>query len=133
MKKLLLGIVAVVMGVSLLGALTVTPAWAEDDNKSDKCANTAILKSEDLTCDDGNGSSIIGVLRLVVEIMTIGVGILGVVGITIVGTQYLTAGGNEEQTRKAKRRMFEIVIGIVAYVVLYALLAWLLPGFSPFQ
>ena len=59
--------------------------------------------------------------------MSIGIGILGVIGITIVGIQYLTAGGSEEKTRKAKRRMFEIVIGIVAYVLLYWFLKWLLP------
>ena len=60
--------------------------------------------------------------------MTVGVGILGVIGITIVGIQYLTAGGNEEKTRKAKRRMFEIVIGLVVYVVFYAFLKWLMPA-----
>ena len=62
--------------------------------------------------------------------MTIGIGILGLIGILIVGTQYLTAGGNEEKTKKAKRRMFEIVIGLVAYVVLYSFLRWLLPNFN---
>ena len=62
--------------------------------------------------------------------MSIGVGILGVLGIVIVGIQYLTAGGNEEQTRKAKRRMFEIVIGLVAYVLVYAFLKFLLPTFQ---
>ena len=62
--------------------------------------------------------------------MTIGVGILGVLGITIVGIQYLTAGGNEEKTRKAKRRLFEIVLGLAVYVAIYAILQWLLPGFN---
>lgn len=77
---------------------------------------------------DGD-KGIAGVLTLVVDILTIGVGIFAVIAIVIVGIQYMTAGGNEEQTRKAKRRLFEIVIGVVAYVVLYALLKWL--GFSP--
>jgi type IV secretory pathway VirB2 component (pilin) len=62
--------------------------------------------------------------------MSILVGVLAVIGIVIVGIQYMTAGGNEEQTRKAKRRLFEIVIGIVAYILMYALLKWLLPGFT---
>ena len=74
-----------------------------------------------LDCNQG----IDGVLNLVVNILTIGVGILGVVGITIVGIQYLTAGGNEEKTRTAKRRLFEIVIGLAVYAVMYALLNWL--------
>lgn len=90
---------------------------------------TAILGES--ACDCGHGESIISILNLVVNIMTIGIGILGVIGITVVGVQYLTAAGNEEKTRKAKRRMFEIVIGIAAYVVIYSLLNWLVPGFTP--
>ena len=78
--------------------------------------------------DDGEGCGVYTIVNLILEIMTIGIGILGVLGITIVGIKYLTAGGNEEQTRKAKRRMLEIVIGLVAYAVLYAASQWLLPG-----
>ena len=73
----------------------------------------------------GNGAGIRCILNLVVEIMTIGIGVLGVLGITIVGIQYLTAGGNEEKVRKAKRRMFEIIIGLVVYVLIYAILQFL--------
>ena len=76
-----------------------------------------------------DGESIKCILEFVVDVLTIGIGILGVIGISIVGVQYLTAGGNEEQTRKAKRRMFEIVIGLIAYAVLYAILKFLLPSF----
>lgn len=79
---------------------------------------------------DDDGSNIIAILNLVVDILSIGIGILGVIGITLVGVQYLTAGGDEAKTRKSKQRMFEIVIGLVTYVVLYAALKWLLPGFT---
>ena len=67
-------------------------------------------------------------VQTILDIMTVGVGVLGIIGITIVGIQYLTAGGSEDKTRKAKRRMFEIVIGLVAYVLIYAILKWLMPG-----
>ena len=120
MKKILAGLMALVLSFSAMAA----PVMAEGDN--DKGVPTAILD----TCgraDDG----IACILNLVVNIMTIGIGVLGVLGITIVGVQYLTAGDNEEKTRKAKRRMFEIVIGLVAYVAVYALLSWLIPDFNP--
>lgn len=69
------------------------------------------------------------VLKLIVTILSIGVGILGVIGISVSGIQYLTAGGSEEKTRKAKRRIYEIVIGLALYAVIYFALQWLLPGF----
>jgi len=69
---------------------------------------------------------------MVVNIFTVAIGILAAVGIAITGTQYLTAGPNEEKTRKAKRRLIEIIIGVAAYVLIYSLLVWLLPGFKGF-
>lgn len=79
--------------------------------------------------ESGDGEGIICIINLVVDIMTVGVGILSVIGITVVGIQYLTAGGSEERTKKAKRRLLEIVIGVGLYVVLYVVLKWLLPRF----
>ena len=103
------------------------PVFADEESTADNCYHGAIL---DNICDDGEGGGVIEVLKIVIRVFTIGIGIFAAVGITIVGIQYLTAGANEEQTRKAKRRLIEIVIGIAAYVVIYALLIWLLPGFD---
>ena len=78
--------------------------------------------------DDGKGCGVFTILNTVIDIFSIGVGILSVVGIMVVGTQYLTAKGNEEQTKKAKRRLIEIIIGIVVYALLWSLINFLLPG-----
>ena len=142
MKKLLLGILSVIIA----GVVAITPVFADQ-----KCTLTSVLGDSkcsvdsdgnvkhdeqqgtlNCSCDNGNGSSVLHILNLVVDILTIGVGVLGVIGITVVGIQYLTAGGNEEKTRKAKRRMLEIIIGLVAYVLIYAVLNWLVPNFRPF-
>lgn len=124
MKKIVTAILATIM---LSFSFISTPVFADCP---EGCVPTNILGEGGCKCDDGKGSSIKDVLNLVVDIMTIGIGILGVIGISIVGVQYLTAGGNEEKTRKAKRRMFEIIIGLAAYAVIYALLKFLLPGFG---
>ena len=79
--------------------------------------------------EQGGGEGIKCIINLVVDIMTVGVGILSVIGITVVGIQYLTSAGSEEKARKAKHRLFEIVIGVALYAVAYALLKWLLPSF----
>ena len=149
MKKVFLSIIT----LAIAGIVAVAPVYA--DNR--KCTMTSVLSnahcdpdgtyvlpSGDLNCfcgSDITGSNqssgvnepnaIIDILRIVVNIMSIGVGILGVVGITISGIQYLTAGGSEERAKKAKRRMFEIILGLIAYVVVYAFLYWLIPEFNP--
>ena len=140
MKKILLA------GISsiIIGLLMVAPAMAA--KCPDNCVKTALFGdyyndagdkvsagttgAVRCSCEEAKkeGGSVIELLFLVVDIMTIGIGILGVVGILIVGIQYLTAGGNEEKTRKAKRRMFEIVLGLVVYALIYIGVRWLLPG-----
>jgi hypothetical protein len=123
MKRTLLSIATVLIG--LFTTFSYIPVFAAND-----CVDTSILGGGQV-CDNGSGDSIINnILIPVMDILTVGIGIIGAIGITIVGVQYMTAGDNEEQTRKAKRRMFEIIIGIAVYVLAYALLKWLLPGFN---
>ena len=144
MKKLLLALVAVIMGGFMVATPIVAsaPVFAEEkcvltnilgNATCDKDGNRVYVSDEDkrkgnyfnCSCDSGDGESVRNIFEEIVDIMTVGIGILAAIGITIVGIQYLTAGGSEEKTRKAKRRLLEIVIGIAAYIVLYALLKWL--------
>lgn len=142
MKKATRILVAAMMGVALILSPAVAPAYAESDNmETCTCANgksgtrpkTAVLGVGTHTgCECGSGEGAISILSLVVNIMTIGIGILGVLGITLVGVQYLTAADDVGKTKKAKQRISEIVIGLAVYVLLYALLGWLIPGFEAF-
>ena len=81
-----------------------------------------------IACDEGGDGGLWHILSLVVNILTIGIGIAGLIGITVFGVQYLTAGGDVGKTTKAKNRMLNIVMGLVAFVLLWAGVQWLLPG-----
>ena len=126
-QKIFTAIMVLALGAGLVApALQAAPVYA-DENADQPKAQAAILTG----CageENGKGGGIICVVRLVVNILTILVGIAGVIGIVIVGIQYITAGGSEEQTRKAKRRLFEIVLGLVAYAAVYGLAQWILPS-----
>ncbi|MBQ2622772.1 hypothetical protein IJG12_00390 [Candidatus Saccharibacteria bacterium] len=93
----------------------------KDSNNESKEDCAVILKS---FCDDPE-NGVKNVLGLILDILTYGIGIAAVIGISISGITYLTAKDNEQQTTKAKRRIFEITIGLVAYAALYALLKFL--------
>lgn len=124
MKKIFIALVAFVLSLASFNL----PVFATNGAGSFG-VEANILKDCASKSDDGQGGGIKCILELVVDILSIGVGILGVVGISVVGIQYLTAGGSEEKTRKAKRRMFEIIIGLAAYAAVYVLLKFLLPNF----
>ena len=114
MKKLFIGMLAVVISLSISSCFLVRQTFA---------ANCGGVPTSIIEC--GKDDGIDHILNLVIDILSVGVGIFGVIGISIVGIQYLTSSGNEEQARKAKRRIYEIIIGLAVYVVFYAILAWL--------
>ena len=80
---------------------------------------------------DEEGCGVYTTVSFIVDILSIGIGIAAAIGITISGIIYLTAKGDISRTTKAKRRIFEIVIGIAVYAVFYALLSFLTPEFNP--
>ena len=69
-----------------------------------------------------------GVLELILTILTGGVVIAAIIGIVLSGVQYMSSGGDTAMITKAKKRLSNVVIGLVAYGLLYAFLEWLIPG-----
>ena len=75
---------------------------------------TGVLSSEWCDGKDGIGS----IINMIVSILTGAVVVAGTVGIIICGFLWMTARDNEAQVAMAKKRMLDIVIGIVAWVLL---------------
>ena len=82
------------------------------DNSSDNVQDNAIWK----------------ILTWVVNIMVAGVGILAVAGIVYGSILYTTAGGSQEQVKKAMGIFTNTAIGVIAFALMYVLLQWLIPG-----
>ena len=86
-------------------------------------ASTSIID-----CSGGGDAGIWYIINLALNILTGMIGLLAVIGIILSGIQYTTSAGDVAKTTKAKRRIFEIVLGVIAYLVLYAILQFLIPG-----
>ena len=65
-----------------------------------------------------------------VNVLLYGIGAAAVIGVVIAGILYLTARDNEAQVAKAKTRLIEVAIGLVAWALLFTLLQWLIPNFT---
>ena len=102
-----------------------TPTHTPVESKYDGSVDTNFFGKVQ---EDSKGCGVFMILNLIIDILTFGIAIAATIGIVVSGITYLTAKDNEQQTTKAKRRIYEIVIGLVAYAVLYAALKFLLPG-----
>jgi len=91
-------------------------------------------KTSIINCDQKAGAKnaedtgIWGLLLLILNIMTAGVGILAVGGIVYGGILYTTSSQNADQTKQAKDIIRNVIIGIIAYASMYLLLNFLVPG-----
>lgn len=78
-------------------------------------------------CDSCNGSAILKIMSFVIELLGYGIGIVGIIAITVVGTQYLTASGSPEKAMKARMRFVNMAIGLVVYVAIFGIFNFLMP------
>lgn len=96
-------------------------------------ANCGGAETSVINCDQPGGTKVEetglwGLLILVINILSAGVGIAAVGGIAWGSIMYTTSGGSVEQTKKARAIIANTIVGIVLYVAMWAFLNYLIPG-----
>lgn len=71
---------------------------------------------------------IMEMLYLILKVMVYGLGVAATVGVVVAGIRYMTARDNEAQVANAKKMLLEIVIGLVAWALMWTVMNWLIPG-----
>jgi hypothetical protein len=117
---------------ALFGTMVVAPAALAQTPPPNECGG---VETSIITCPQTNPSgggvkdnAIWGVLLIALNILTAGVGIAAVGGIVYASILYTSAGDSTEQTKKAIEMIRNIVIGLVAYGLMYLVLNFLIPG-----
>lgn len=107
-----------------IGMMAATPAFADCGG-----AKTSIINCDQKAgAKNAEDTGVWGLLLLVLNIMTAGVGILAVGGIVYGAILYTTSSQNADQTKQAKDIIRNVIIGIIAYASMYLLLNFLVPG-----
>jgi len=120
-----------VFGIALTIAIPTTNA-ACTPSATQKCCGG--VETGVLGCAQTGGSGEVensglwGILLIVINILTAGVGVVAVGGIVYASILYTSAGGNQEQLKKAYKIITDIVIGVIAFGLMYAGLNFLIPG-----
>lgn len=77
---------------------------------------------------DVKSSGIWQIVKMIVQILTAGVGLVAVGGIIYGSILYTTAGGSQDRVKKAYGVFLNVGIGILLYAAMYGLMNWLVPG-----
>jgi len=111
-------------------AFAASPACAAGSPNCCAGVTTSII-----SCSQSGGSNqdvtqsgVYGILIFAINILTAGVGLAAVVGIVYGAALYVTAGGAQDQVKKAITTLTNVGIGIIAYALMWAGLNFLIPG-----
>ena len=79
-------------------------------------------------CDDCHGGAVFKIIIGAFNIVSAGILVLATIGIIMFGVKIMTARDSAEQMAKAKKRLLEIVIGLVAYALMFVGANLIIPG-----
>lgn len=91
------------------------------------------VKTNIIDCEssDGDGVENTGLWKLLlnlINILSAGIGLAAIGGAVYGAVLYSSAGANPDNVKKAKEMFVNIGIGVVAYLLMYSLLNYLIPG-----
>lgn len=116
----------------LIGAvgLVVSPAMVSAAGNKGCETDTLIISCNNVKTDEDGiqNTGLWSILLTVINILTAGVGIAAIGGVVYGSVLYTSAGGSSEQVKKAMTVFTNVVIGVVAYVAMYAFLNFIIPG-----
>lgn len=119
----------VVAAVLVLGTLVVAAVVTPTAQAACDGVETAVINCETDPSKPGvEGTGIWQVLLIAINILTAGVAIAAIAGLIYASILYTSAGGGQEQLKKAYTMFTNIVIGIIAYALMYSGLNFLIPG-----
>jgi len=67
-------------------------------------------------------------IRFLINVLSALIGVIVIIMVTLAGIQYSSAADNPQGVQAAKKRIENVLVGLVAYIFLYAFLQWLIPG-----
>lgn len=118
--------------IILAGLLLLPITFSSAALAAERCGG---VTTSIISCDETGGSDqpiensgIWGLLLLAINILTAGIGVAALAGIVYGIVLYTTSSGDPAGIKKAMEVIRNVVIGIVAYALMFSLLQWLVPG-----
>ncbi len=118
---------AILIAILVLVCSAIMLSLVPKASYADNCTN--LINVGD--CKDMDESNIWGVVNVFLGVLAGGLLVAGTIGIIICGYTVLTARDDVSKIEKAKKRLWEIVIGLLALVIFPAIINFVLPGDTP--
>jgi len=129
MKKLLQKILLGVSGVLLLANFVAVPVMAADAKQS-VCEGLELSGGGNCV-DPQPGPSVESTIKVVVNILSLIVGVVSVIMIIIGGLKYITSSGDSNNVQGAKNTILYAIIGLVVVLLAQVIVRFVIVTVSP--
>jgi hypothetical protein len=94
-----------------------------------EASSSSLYDPDAASCvDDSNCNFIDKFINPTIKFLSAGVGVVVTIMIIIGGIQYSSAGSDPQKITAAKRKIMNALIALLLYIMLFAILNWLIPG-----
>jgi CubicO group peptidase (beta-lactamase class C family) len=94
-------------------------------SKSGRCAGE---KTDYFACSGDGVTAIVGIVKIIILIVSVGVGIVAVGGLVYGAILYASAQDNQEQVSKSIKVIRSVITGLLLYMFMVAIINFLVPG-----
>lgn len=105
---------------------TTKPGATYCDQSSANCSDPAA--DPNAKCDNDDCDFIKKFVNPAINTLSACFGVIAIISIILGGINYATSEGDPQKTSRAKNRIFNTIIAVIAYIFLYAFLQFLVPG-----
>lgn len=114
MRKILLGLIGILISISLYSAPALVSAGPFDSAKSQACQGLEFGDNQTGECDEeGAGDRLDSTVASVINIASLVVGTVAVIMVVVGGLKYVSSQGDSNGTASAKNTILYAVIGLI--------------------
>ncbi len=137
MKRLLVLLFALVAVACAPLAFSTASAASQQDliqdsqckaGQNSACVGTISDPAASGECRDDNCNVVNKYLNPFIQFLSVMVGVAVIIGIIVSGIQYAASSGDPQKVSTAKNRIRNSIVALIAFIFLYALLQFLIPG-----
>lgn len=130
-KYLLLPLMAVMFAsfsLPALGNMPTTTVLADHCGEDEVEVGVEVDGTHCIQNSEGlENNAIVVYLRYFIQFLTAGVGLVITIMIAVAGFQYITARDNPQAVQAAKDKIWNAIIALILFILMYAILSYLVP------
>lgn len=110
------------------GSRTTTRQVDDSGKNRSKSGNCAGEKTDYFACSGDGVTAIVGIVKIIVLIVSVGVGIVAVGGLVYGAILYASAQDSQDQISKSIKVIRSVITGLLLYMFMVAIINFLVPG-----